>query len=46
MRFFFVLFVLDAKRTKKVKAEKCFLPHANTPPRLPMPKLHNAKDFV
>jgi len=28
-----VLFVLDTKRTKKVKAEKCFRPRAYPPPR-------------
>jgi len=31
--FSFVLFALDAKRTKKVKAEKSFHTHATTPPR-------------
>jgi len=27
-------FCLDAKSTKKIKAQRCFRPHANTPPRL------------
>ena len=42
--FSFVLFALDAKRTKKVKAEKSFHPHATTPPRFsagpPLLKFH------
>jgi hypothetical protein len=31
--FCYCSFCLDAKRTKKIKAQKCFRPHANTPPR-------------